>query len=203
MKRSLGERCDPITEVMPLIDGTGGAGSSLRRNTCAQRYLARPRRSQRSARAAPRCGIPEGVMQIRRRQLLGAGLGATALAALPGCSDQGGGSSGAPSTEKKVEVFSWWSGPGEGEGLAALIEDFKKQNPGVEFVNAAVAGGSGTQARQVLTTRLLNNDPPDSYQLHAGQEAASDIKADKLEDITYLYDAGGWKPQFPKGLLDK
>ena len=59
-------------------------------------------------------------MQIRRRQLLGAGLGASALIALPGCSDQGGGS-GTPSTEKKVEVFSWWSGPGEGEGLAALI----------------------------------------------------------------------------------
>ena len=142
-------------------------------------------------------------MQIGRRQLLGAGLGATALAALPGCSDQGGGSTNTASTEKKVEVFSWWSGPGEGEGLAALIDDFKKQNPGVEFINAAVAGGSGTQARQVLTTRLLNNDPPDSYQLHAGQEAASDIKADKLEDITYLYDGGGWKAQFPKGLLDK
>lgn len=142
-------------------------------------------------------------MQIGRRQLLGAGLGATALATLPGCSDQGNGNSGTPSTEKKVEVFSWWSGPGEGEGLAALIDDFKKQNPGVEFINAAVAGGSGTQARQVLTTRLLNNDPPDSYQLHAGQEAASDIKADKLEDITYLYQAGGWNAQFPKGLLDK
>jgi len=142
-------------------------------------------------------------MQFNRRQLLGAGLGATALAALPGCSDQGSDDKGSGNTEKKVEVFSWWSGPGEGEGLAALIEDFKKQNPGVEFLNAAVAGGSGTQARQVLTTRLLNNDPPDSYQLHAGQEAASDIKADKLEDITYLYQAGGWNSQFPKGLLDK
>jgi len=100
-------------------------------------------------------------MQFNRRQLLGAGLGASALLALPACSDSG--DSGKAGGEKKVEVFSWWSGPGEGEGLAALIEDFKKNNAGVEFVNAAVAGGSGTQARQVLTSRLLANQPPDSY----------------------------------------
>ncbi|MEV0270708.1 ABC transporter substrate-binding protein [Hamadaea sp. NPDC050747] len=140
-------------------------------------------------------------MQVNRRQLLGAGIGASALLALPACSSSG--DSGSGGGEKKVEVFSWWSGPGEGEGLAALIEDFKKNNAGVEFVNAAVAGGSGTQARQVLTSRLLANQPPDSYQLHAGQEAASDIKAGKLEAIDYLYDANGWRDKFPKGLTEK
>lgn len=139
-------------------------------------------------------------MQFNRRQLIGAGLGASALLALPACSSSG--DSGDKGGEKKVEVFSWWSGPGEGEGLAALIEDFKKNNAGVEFINAAVAGGSGTQARQVLTSRLLANQPPDSYQLHAGQEAASDIKAGKLEAIDYLYDANGWRDKFPKGLMD-
>ncbi|NUR72108.1 MAG: carbohydrate ABC transporter substrate-binding protein [Hamadaea sp.] len=139
-------------------------------------------------------------MQVNRRQLLGAGVGASALLALPACSSSGDSGSGG---DKKVEVFSWWSGPGEGEGLAALIEDFKKNNPGVEFVNAAVAGGSGTQARQVLTSRLLANQPPDSYQLHAGQEAASDIKDAKLEAIDYLYDANGWRDKFPKGLTEK
>src|SRR5512139_357306 len=138
-------------------------------------------------------------MAFNRRQLLVAGAGVTALAALPACSNTG---SNKPD-EKKVEVFSWWSGPGEGEGLQALIDDFKKKNPGVEFVNAAVAGGSGTQARQVLATRLQGNQPPDSYQLHAGLEAADDIKANRLEDITYLYDANGWKTKFPSGLIEK
>lgn len=138
-------------------------------------------------------------MPYDRRTLLKFGLGSSALLVLPACSDTGTGTT----TDKKVEVFSWWSGPGEGEGLEALIADYKKNNAGVEFVNAAVAGGSGTQARQALTTRLLANQPPDSYQLHAGQEAASDIKAGKLEDITYLYEQNGWKPKFPAGLLEK
>ena len=137
-------------------------------------------------------------MRYSRKGLLALGLAATLLV-LPACSKKnepaGGGAT-------EVEVFSWWSGPGEGEGLAALIEDFKKNNPNVTFTNAAVAGGSGTQARQALATRLLQGQPPDSYQLHAGKEAASDIKDGRLEDITYRYDQNGWKDKFPKGLMD-
>jgi glucose/mannose transport system substrate-binding protein len=102
----------------------------------------------------------------------------------------------------KVEVFSWWTGPGEEEGLQAMIEDFKKKNAGIEFINAAVAGGSGTQARQVLTTRLQNQKPPDSYQVHAGKELQSDIQDGKVEPVDYLYDKEGWKDKLPKGLLD-
>jgi glucose/mannose transport system substrate-binding protein len=136
-------------------------------------------------------------MRTSRMGLVALGLAATLLA-LPACS-----SKPSSSGDKEVEVFSWWSGPGEGEGLQALIDDFQKNNPGIKFTNAAVAGGSGTQARQVLATRLLQNQPPDSYQLHAGQEAASDIKDGRLDDITYLYNANGWKDKFPPGLIDK
>ncbi len=137
---------------------------------------------------------------INRRQLLAAGAGISALAVLQACSNSPGETNTA---EKKVEVFSWWSGPGEGEGLEALIANFKQNNAGVEFVNAAVAGGSGTQAKQVLGDRMRNNQPPDSYQLHAGLEAADDIKAGWLEDLSSLYEANGWKSKFPAGLIDK
>ncbi|HCT77424.1 MAG TPA: ABC transporter substrate-binding protein [Micromonosporaceae bacterium] len=136
---------------------------------------------------------------FNRRQVLVAGAGVSALAVLPACSNTGD----PKPEEKKVEVFSWWSGPGEGEGLAALIENYKKNNPGVEFVNAAVAGGSGTQAKQVLSQRMRGGQPPDSYQLHAGLEASDDIKAGWLEDLTPLYDANGWKSKFPAGLIEK
>ena len=136
-----------------------------------------------------------------RRSLLAFGL-AAALFALPACSSDANDEGDSKDSGTKVEVFSWWAGPGESEGLAAMIADFKKNNPGITFDNAAVAGGAGSNAKTVLATRLQNNNPPDSYQVHAGLELASDIKAGKVEDITYLYDQQGWKDKFPKGLIE-
>ena len=73
---------------------------------------------------------------------------------------------------------------------------------GIEFINATVAGSAGSNAKTVLRTRLTDGDPPDAYQVHAGLELASDVKANYVEDLTYLYDKQGWKDKLPKGLLD-
>ena len=107
-----------------------------------------------------------------------------------------------PPPKDQVEVFSWWTGAGEQEGLDAMIADFKSKNPAVEVVNAAVSGGAGTNAKAILANRLQAGNPPDSYQRHAGLELADDIKAGKLEDLTKLYEAQGWKDKLPKGLLE-
>jgi glucose/mannose transport system substrate-binding protein len=107
-----------------------------------------------------------------------------------------------PPAADQVEVFSWWTGAGEQEGLDAMIADFKSKNPGIEFINAAVSGGAGTNAKAILASRLQADEPPDSYQRHAGLELADDIKAGKLEDLTKLYEAQGWKDKLPKGLLE-
>ena len=53
----------------------------------------------------------------------------------------------APAASGEVEIFSWWVGGGEAAGLTAMTEVFAQQYPDIEFVNAAVAGGSGTNAR--------------------------------------------------------
>jgi glucose/mannose transport system substrate-binding protein len=134
-----------------------------------------------------------------RRSFLRLSVAAAAAVTVSACSRAG---SGNGSDDDEVEVFSWWAGPGEKEGLDALVADFKKKNPGIDFNNAAVAGGAGSNARTILATRLKNNDPPDSYQAHAGLELQSDIKAGVVEDITYLYEQQGWKDKVPKGLLD-
>ncbi|MEV4135365.1 ABC transporter substrate-binding protein [Dactylosporangium sp. NPDC049742] len=137
-------------------------------------------------------------MGFGRRTLLVAG-GLTVLG-LSGCAVSGDeiGDDGSG----KVEVFSWWAGPGEKEGLEALVADFRRVNPGVEFDNAAVAGGAGTVARTVLATRLENDDPPDSYQAHAGLELDNDVAAGYLEDVRYLYDQQRWRERLPKGLVE-
>ena len=118
------------------------------------------------------------------------------LAALPMCTVGGGGG------DNQLEVYSWWTGPGEEEGLAAMVDAFKRGNPGVEFVNAAVSGGAGSNAKAILASRLLANDPPDSYQRHAGLELEDDVRSGKVRDLTDLYDRQGWRTVFPQGLLD-
>ncbi len=63
----------------------------------------------------------------------------------------------------QVEVFSWWVGSGEADGLAAMVKIFEQKYPNEQFVNAAVAGGAGTNAKAVLATRHAAGDPPDSW----------------------------------------
>ncbi len=103
---------------------------------------------------------------------------------------------------KEVEVFSWWTGGGEAAGLDAMIAIFNAKYPDITFVNAAVAGGAGTNARAVLATRLQANDPPDSWQGHAGQELIGTyVAANQLEDLTFLYTQEGWLDVMPATLI--
>ena len=102
----------------------------------------------------------------------------------------------------KVEIFSWWAGD-EAPALDALIGVFKKANPDIELINATVAGGSGVAARAVLKTRMLGGNPPDSFQVHAGQELIGTyVVSDRMESLNDLFKSEGWNEKFPKGLLD-
>jgi len=110
----------------------------------------------------------------------------------------------APAEEggQQVEVFSWWTGGGEAAGLDAMIEVFKAEYPDIEFINAAVAGGAGTNARAVLATRLQAGDPPDSWQGHAGWELIGTyVAADQLEPLNFLYEQNGWLDKMPATLI--
>ncbi len=103
---------------------------------------------------------------------------------------------------KMVEVFSWWTGGGEAAGLEAMIKVFQEKYPDIEFVNAAVAGGAGTNARAVLATRLQAGDAPDSWQGHAGQELIGTyVAAGQLEPLNFLYEQNGWLDVMPATLI--
>ena len=105
--------------------------------------------------------------------------------------------------EKKLEVFSWWTSGGEAAALDALFNTYKKQNPGVEIINATVAGGGGSAARPVLQTRLAGGNPPDTWQSHPGYELLGQyVEPGYCEEITELYKSDGWDKAFPKGLVD-
>ena len=151
-------------------------------------------------------------MQITSKRTLTFALSTALTFGLVGCAttpaeeetsgSSGSGGSGTSETATgTVEVFSWWTGGGEEAGLNALVEVFNAEYPNIEFVNAAVAPGAGTNARAVLATRLEANDPPDSFQGHAGAELMDYITAGQLEDLSSLFEEQGWAAVMPETLL--
>ncbi len=106
--------------------------------------------------------------------------------------------------DNSLEVFSWWTSPGEAPALQALFDAYKAQYPDTEIVNAAVAGGAGVNAIAVLLTRLQGNQPPDSWQTHVGHELTDQyVVPGYCEPITDLYQSEGWLDVIPQGLIDQ
>src|SRR5712692_6107673 len=108
---------------------------------------------------------------------------------------------GTTTTASKLEIFSWWTAGGEADGLAEMFKIYKQQYSNVDIVNAAVAGGAGSNAKAVLATRMQGGKPPDSFQVHAGQELISTwVKAGKMDPITSIWNSEGWDSVIPKDL---
>jgi glucose/mannose transport system substrate-binding protein len=124
------------------------------------------------------------------------------LAACGGDDDEGGG--GGEAVEGgKLEIFSWWTAGGEADGLEEFFRVYRQQNASVDVVNAAVAGGAGANAKAVLKNRMLGGDPPDSFQVHGGQELLDTwVKPGKMEPITDLWEDEGWKDVYPEQLVE-
>lgn len=123
--------------------------------------------------------------------------------ALAACSSKSNSDGGKKSKKQELEIFSWWTGAGEEDGLKALLKLFGDKYPDVTVKNAAVAGGAGTNAKAVLASRMQGNDPPSTFQVHAGAELnASWVAAGKMEPLNDLYKEQGWNDKFPQSLID-
>ena len=101
----------------------------------------------------------------------------------------------------QLVVGSWWTAGGEAEGLNGMFGIYETKYPDVEIVNAAVAGGAGTNFKAVLATRLIGGDPPDTFQLHAGLEVETYSPEQYLEPIDAIYASEGLETAFPPDLL--
>jgi glucose/mannose transport system substrate-binding protein len=148
-----------------------------------------------------RTRVPGLAVQMPRRRFLQASLGTAGLLAV-------GANLALPpliaGAAGKLEIFSWWTSPGEVEALDALLAAFKSSNSSVDIVNAALAGGTGAggNMKAVLQTRMLAGQPPDSFQVHLGHELIDGhVRAGRMESIDFLYQSEGWSSTFPDQLL--
>ncbi|MFR9725188.1 ABC transporter substrate-binding protein [Streptomyces sp. MS19] len=145
-------------------------------------------------------------MRVNRKigmMVAGAAVTAFTLSACSGNSNGGGGGgSEGGSSDSEVEVFTWWAAGSEKAGLDALVGVFDQQHPDTDFINGAVAGGAGSAAKDLLQSRLQANDPPDTFQAHAGAELLDYINAGQLQDVSSLYDEFDLREAFPADLVD-
>jgi glucose/mannose transport system substrate-binding protein len=139
----------------------------------------------------------EEYMRLSRR-LTGALVGLGVLVAATAC----GSDSSSGTGTKNVEVFTWWADGGEKAGLDGLVTQFGTDCSQYKFVNGAIAGGAGSNAKTVLAQRLQQSDPPDTFQAHAGAELTDYINAGQVQDLSQEYKDWGLTDAFPKGLLD-
>src|SRR3989442_12347195 len=82
-----------------------------------------------------------------------------------------------------------------------MLSFYKNLSPGVEIVNATVAGGAGPNAKAVVATRLTGGDPPDLFQVHAGLEVQKYDPAGVLDPLDTIFKSEGLGKDFPTGLL--
>jgi glucose/mannose transport system substrate-binding protein len=120
-----------------------------------------------------------------------------------------GGDVNAVTTQRPIEMFSWWERVGDSDALGALIRQHRKTYPADVVINAS-AGLSGL-ARKTLRNRMMRNEPPDTFQANVGADLmqwvmvngmdARESKLLPLDDL--LEDAGEWRRTMPAILLER
>lgn len=128
-----------------------------------------------------------------------------AIAACSGGDDSGetgdGDGDGDGDTTETVEITSWWSGPGEAEALAALLDVHEDRNPGVNIFNSSA--NDGTASEVTIEERLEDGDPPDAFQENIHDiPAILDAFPGSLEPLDSLFEEHGWNDTFLPEVLD-
>ncbi|HSF62530.1 MAG TPA: ABC transporter substrate-binding protein [Gaiellaceae bacterium] len=139
--------------------------------------------------------------RVSRRTVLAAALVAAAVALVVPAS--GFGNQVTSTQACQLSVFSWWTGPGESDGLARLINMWNKAHPDCKVKNEAVAGGAGSNAKAVLAQRLAAGNPPDTFQWHAGAELTDHIKAKQIVPVDFIYKQFGFAKVMPASLISQ
>lgn len=111
--------------------------------------------------------------------------------------------SGNTAPTDKLEIISWWTSASEAAALNTLTDAFKQAHSGVTVTNAAVAGGSGSNAAIVLANRLQRGDPPDVWQVFPGAGLQVTQSRDQILDVSSVYAQTGLAAQLPASVLQE
>lgn len=88
---------------------------------------------------------------------------------------------------RKLEIFHWWTAPGEREAADAMFKALHDKYPDIEVVENPVAGGGGVSHRLVLQARLAASIPPDTFQTLGGAELKTYVDGGYLVPLDDLW----------------
>jgi len=103
--------------------------------------------------------------------------------------------------QPKLEIFHWWTAPGEREAADAMFKAMKDAYPDVEIVENPVPGGGGTEHRIVLKARITAGIPPDTFQTLGGAELKDYVDSGVLEPLDDFYTQQDYASKIPGPLL--
>ena len=98
---------------------------------------------------------------------------------------------------KKLEIFHWWTAPGEREAADAMFAALKAKYPDITLVENPVPGGGGTEHRVVLKARITAGIPPDTFQTLGGAELKDYVDSGVLQPLDDWYAASGYGDKYP------
>ncbi|HPV08129.1 MAG TPA: extracellular solute-binding protein, partial [Aggregatilineales bacterium] len=102
----------------------------------------------------------------------------------------------------QLEIFHWWTAPGEREAADAMFAALNEAYPEIEIIENPVAGGGGVSHRVVLQGRMAAGIPPDTFQTLGGAEMKAYVDGGALEPLTDLYEELGYADVIPGPLLN-
>ena len=98
-----------------------------------------------------------------------------------------GGVSPDTSVSGEVELYHWWTAPGEREAADAMFAALVEQYPNVEIVENPNPGGGGVNQRVVLQSRIASGDYPDTFQTLGGAELKNYVDGGVLQPLDDLW----------------
>jgi len=99
--------------------------------------------------------------------------------------------------KRQLEIYHWWTAPGEREAADAMFKALKEKYPDIEVIENPSPGGGGVNQRVVLQSRIAAGDYPDTFQTLGGAELKNYVDSGVLAPLDDLYAELKYKDVIP------
>jgi glucose/mannose transport system substrate-binding protein len=97
--------------------------------------------------------------------------------------DEGSGDEGSGGETSELEIVHWWTAGGEEDAYNALLDGFREAQPDIEIVDNPAPGGAGSAIDTVIQNRVIDGNPPSTFQIWPGQALTPYTDEGLLEPI--------------------